>query len=87
MIHILGSLSEDLYWTTYRFVNPKIKTVYAPTFKLLIAEHDVTNIIGREYTFSKTVKFAAKMQSRAITEEEQVLMRGICCLASGELQA
>ena len=62
MIHILGSMSEDLCWASYRFINPKIKTVYAPTCKFLIAEHDVTNIIGSEYTFNKTVKFAAKMR-------------------------
>ena len=82
---ISGSQAEDLYWATFRFVNPRSKTVYHPTFKLLLGERDLTNTVQSEYSFSRGVKFVAKLQAMGITEQEQVLMRAICCLASGKL--
>ena len=55
-----------------------------PNFKILIDTNDVTSTLANEYAFVKGMDYAAKMQSLAITEEEQVLMRGICNLASGK---
>lgn len=79
----VGSQAEDLFWTTYRFMNPENKTVYIPNFKVLLDQHELTGTIGNEYTLIKGLQFAAKMQSLAIMEDEQILMRGICCLACG----
>ncbi len=90
MLHCVvfsGSQTEDMFWATFRYVNTENQTMYDPNLKVLLDMYTATSTLANEFVLRRSVVLTERLQRLAITEEQQVLMRAICCLASGALRS
>ncbi len=74
---------DDMVWASYRLVDTKAKTYYNPHVKVLLDVDFVALTLQSEYFTVKAFSFIEEIQECALSEQEQVLMRAIACLASG----
>ena len=74
---------DDSVWSFYRLVDTKSMTYYNPDMNIFLDAHFSSYAWLNDYSIVHIMKQVEKIQACSLTEEEQVLMRAVCCLQSG----